>query len=213
MSFADYLDSIGAQQVGIYNTNQLLPQAERNEFGSYGARSPNISYGDNVPKANGRTGVERQYYYEDGHDKNTEGLYEPYDAGNWNTQSAYLDKNRNFLGYGDKEGLLSNPQMMADYTAYQVNEPIRQAQQQQAQAVAQQQQLALQQARADRRQNVAPSVSSIPQGGLIQQAQQAAPQVQQAVQQAAPQLGQLHRGGGQQAPQGLLGGLHRGSAS
>jgi hypothetical protein len=217
MSFADYLNSIGGQRVSF---NRGATGYDVNGNNTYG--DAQIAYGSKVDPVK-KYGSYKQF--SESHNPLTESVYSPYQQNNSRFSGGYLDRNDKFLGYGttpDELYASGNSSLGQGYSQYLANQPSVLAQRQKELADTQAAQLAFQQQRAASRagRDNAPSVASIPQPGLIQQAQQqqAAPQVQQQqqqqqVQQAAPQLGQLHRGGGQQAPQGLLGGLHRGSAS
>tara|TARA_R110000824_G_scaffold199762_1_gene383749 strand:+ start:38 stop:616 length:579 start_codon:yes stop_codon:yes gene_type:complete len=189
MSFASYLDSLGAKPQRVYGsaTRQL-----NQDHGNYYY----TDYGRDTYKVGDKPKIVKPIRYAH--------MATPY--------NAYVDRSGGFLGYGSSyEDLKSTPALGVNYNEYIINDQDRIAQQKRDSLANQQAQLSIAQQRAAMRGAAVNSPQFTGSGlvGMGQQGmapQQMAPQQQFSMGRAAvPGMGRSAVPG-----QGLLGGMHRG---
>ena len=207
MSFEQYFNSLGPEQVSIYAKKAHTGDGENNSGYFTTAERPDRAFGSPVS-----TNAPNPTY-----------------AFRYQGFGGYRDSDGNFLGYGsDPTSVYNNsPDLQRQYSEYVENEPNRQAQELQNQQRATEYARLEQEAIAQQRTQNLPTLANFnpaPQqfsGGLMgqqpqqpmqQQQQMPQPMQQQPMQQQGGLINYTHRGGmgGMGGTAGMAGGLHRG---
>ena len=199
MSFADYMDSLGAKQRPISGKVTYVNTPDGSQFGGYapigyslGQKVPAHNYaksGFNIPDVAGKSGY--KYGFNGG-------------TGRHNYTSGFVDKDGGFLGYGSNvNSLQNNNQLSNQYADYAANEPGRLAD-------VEAKNIANQQARLQYEQDYQAAQAA----KLAAQAQQPHFQGQGLVGMGqAPQQSSMGRGSGFAPGQQYAGGMGRGSGA